>query len=66
MDVAFDAARDDLAIAVMPFGEIEKARDQEGLILHEAQQRWPVHSAPFGPMVMPVTADDVHGAARPA
>ena len=38
VDVALDAARDDLLLAVMAFGVDEKGRDQQRLLHHLAEQ----------------------------
>jgi hypothetical protein len=39
VDVALDAPRDDLAIAVVAFGELDQRRDRQRLVLHQTQHR---------------------------
>jgi hypothetical protein len=37
VDIAFDAARDDLAVAVVALDELDQRRDQKRLVLHQTQ-----------------------------
>ena len=37
MHIALGTARDDLAVSVVPIGMLDQGRNQQGLVLHQAQ-----------------------------
>jgi hypothetical protein len=52
VDVAFDAARDDLDVAVMAVGVPDERRDEQRDVLHEAEHGESFHEALAAPCRM--------------